>query len=61
MFDGKGTLVDSIGNYYIGEFKNGLKHGNGKFKKINGEIEEGYFENNFYKGEIKNKNVEKNN
>ena len=54
MFDGKGTLVDSIGNYYIGEFKNGLKHGNGKFKKINGEIEEGYFENNFYKGEIKN-------
>jgi hypothetical protein len=36
-----------------------LKHGNGKFKKINGEIEEGYFENNFYKG--KNWNIEKDN
>ncbi len=40
---GNGTAVYANGNKYVGEFKEGLKHGYGVFTGVNGERFQGYF------------------
>ena len=45
-FDGDGKYVYEDGVYYIGHFKNGLKHGKGKlFNRDGNIIYEGIFNN----------------
>ena len=38
------------GSYYIGDYKNGLKHGKGEFYKPNGAVYKGQFENDKING-----------
>jgi len=46
--DGLGIMVDNIGGKYIGEWKNGLFHGQGIFTSLNGSM---YYLGGFKKGE----------
>jgi hypothetical protein len=36
-----GTCTHASGNKYVGEFRNGLRHGKGTFTFVNGEVKEG--------------------
>ena len=46
MPEGNGKFIEKEGEYYIGEFKNGLKHGKGKeYRKSGVLIYEGDFVN----------------
>ena len=45
-FEGNGKYIYEDGDYYIGEWKNDLKHGKGKYYYKNGNIKfESYFIN----------------
>ena len=49
-FEGNGKYTYGNGEYYVGEWKNGLRNGKGKFYK-NGNIRyEGDFANDKFKG-----------
>ena len=51
MPEGKGKYIDADGNYYIGEFKKGLKHGKGvEYDRNNNLRYEGDFINGKYEG-----------
>ena len=43
MPDGKGTLTDSDGTKFIGEWKNGKKDGSGTYIFTNGKTKQGIF------------------
>jgi len=45
-------MIWTDGSTYIGEWKNGIQHGQGKMVFCNGTVKEGKFENNIFKGEI---------
>lgn len=53
--NGFAKQVHPSGNVYIGEFKNGMRHGQGKVIYNNGTVEEGWFENGTFKGVQYNK------
>ena len=44
--DGYGTQVVGIGHKYIGEWKDGKRHGQGKYTMKNGVVQEGIWKNN---------------
>jgi uncharacterized protein (TIGR02145 family) len=48
--NGMGEFYFSDVSYYVGEFVNGRRTGNGKVVFTNGQIQEGLFENDIYKG-----------
>lgn len=54
-FNGFAKQLHPSGNVYIGEFKNGKRHGKGKVIFTNGTVEEGWFENGTFKGSQYNK------
>ena len=62
QWNGLGELIwsgDNIGHRYVGNFVNGLRHGQGTYTFPNGVTQVGIFENNVYqesKTEIKNVN-----
>ena len=39
------------GSYYEGEWEYGIQHGFGRMNFPNGDVKEGMFENNVYRGE----------
>jgi hypothetical protein len=51
-FDGSGVFVDSFGNIYEGEFKNGSKCGMGKIQYEKGDSYIGAFENDDFHGQV---------
>ena len=68
LYNGKGKILDYLGNIYEGYFSSGLKNGEGKYKYLDGCSYEGNYKNNemngygiikwnngiFYKGEFDN-------
>ena len=38
------------GSKYTGKYKEGKKHGNGKYEKANGDVFEGFFKNDVFQG-----------
>jgi len=51
LFDGEGQLVWSNGNRYVGEFRQGLKHGKGRDMLASGTVYDGDFVNGFWEGQ----------
>ena len=58
--NGQGTYVDDYGETYIGQWKNGKKHGKGTltYRYNSGDEKKGYWENGDYIGEIKKPTTE---
>ena len=46
--NGFGSIIHPSGNYYIGYMKNNKYHGKGTFWYVNGECEEGNWEDGIY-------------
>ena len=54
-YEGNGKFYCEDGEYYIGQWKNGLKHGKGIYYYKNGNIKyEGIFVNNEFRQNMKN-------
>jgi hypothetical protein len=51
--DGRGTFQDTIGNKYVGDFKNGNRSGNGKMNYVSGNIYNGSWVENRISGKGK--------
>ena len=48
MPEGFGRVLDASGEYYIGQYRDTLRHGKGKFVTSEGDIQEGnWFEDEF--------------
>ena len=45
-FTGHRTLTSASGEKYVGEFKDGKRHGQGTYTYADGRVEEGIWENN---------------
>ena len=48
--NGYGTFIWPSGNKYVGEWKDGKKHGQGTYTYADGTIEKGLWENDEFKG-----------
>ena len=44
--NGYGTFIDSFGNKYVGEYKDGKRHGQGTLTFADGTVYKGIFEKN---------------
>lgn len=50
MMNGKGRKIHVSGEYYVGEFRDGLAHGYGEFRDTNGGSYEGMWERDKFNG-----------
>ena len=49
--EGYGTVINSDGSKYMGEFKNDMRHGDGMLVKANGSIQAGKWAQDNFIGE----------
>jgi hypothetical protein len=48
--EGIGTYKYATGDIYVGEWRDGYRHGKGTLNRVNSEIQEGLWENDIFKG-----------